>query len=319
MPANKTCFVIAPIGDPDSAIRKRADQVLKYIITPAAEECGFREVLRADKISEPGMITNQVIQHITGDAMVVADLTGHNANVFYELAIRHAIRRPYVQIIDEKERLPFDVAGLRTIPFTHQDLDSVDRAKGEMVKQMKSMMGADALIESPITIAVDLSTLSKSKNPEDRRFGEVLTAIAELTQQVGYLRHYIGTAGAVVTSSPFVTGSALVSGHSGPTLLGSSGVISARTNVPVTGSLLGLSEVEGSAYGGITVTSSLAQPVTSSDGIRITSSLPVTSPGGATITSPPPQSVTSSSELEGVYDAAPPPPTLKPKKRPPQE
>lgn len=137
MPTDKICFVIAPIRAPDSATRKRSDQVLKYIIKPAAEECGFT-TLRADEIPKPGIITSQVIEHIIDDAMLVADLTEHNANVFYELAIRHAIRRPYVQIIEDSELLPFDVSGVRSIKFTYRDLDSVEFAKNEIIKQMRS-------------------------------------------------------------------------------------------------------------------------------------------------------------------------------------
>ncbi len=94
----KTCFVIAPIGDPDSDIRRRSDQILKHIIKPAVGKCGY-DAIRADQISEPGMITHQVIEHVVGDPLVVADLTGQNPNVFYELAIRHAIRKPFVPLI----------------------------------------------------------------------------------------------------------------------------------------------------------------------------------------------------------------------------
>lgn len=93
--AEKKCFVIAPIGEPDSETRKRSDQILKHVISPAVQECGY-SATRADQISEPGMITSQVIQHITDDHLVVADLTERNPNVFYELAIRHGIRKPLV-------------------------------------------------------------------------------------------------------------------------------------------------------------------------------------------------------------------------------
>src|SRR4030088_3189951 len=99
------CLVLAPIGKEGSDLRTRSDKVLKHIIGPVAEECGY-EAVRADKISEPGMITTQVINHILNDPMVVGDLTGHNANVFYELAVRHAIRKPYVQIIQKGETIP---------------------------------------------------------------------------------------------------------------------------------------------------------------------------------------------------------------------
>ena len=77
--ADKDCFVIAPIGEPESDIRKRSDQILKHVISPALKECGYKAT-RADQISEPGMITSQVIQHIVDDPLVVADSQFHQSN-----------------------------------------------------------------------------------------------------------------------------------------------------------------------------------------------------------------------------------------------
>ena len=91
MTEKKKCFVITPIGEDGSETRRRADQILRHVIAPAAEACGF-ETVRADQIAEPGLITTQIIQHIIDDPLVIADLTGSNPNVFYELAVRHAIR-----------------------------------------------------------------------------------------------------------------------------------------------------------------------------------------------------------------------------------
>lgn len=175
---NSLCFFIAPIGDPDTDIRKRSDQVLKHVIRPAALACGF-EARRADEISEPGIITTQIIQHIIDDAMVIADLTGKNPNVFYELAIRHALRKPYAQIIQKGDRIPFDVAAVRTIEVDHRDLDSVDAAKEELTRQMQSMRGKER-IDSPISVAVDLELLRESGNPEQRQLADVLTGVSEL-------------------------------------------------------------------------------------------------------------------------------------------
>jgi hypothetical protein len=134
---NDICFVIAPIGDDESEIRKRSDQILKHVIGPACDAAGYKAI-RADQISEPGIITTQIIQHIIEDAMVVADLTGRNPNVFYELAIRHSLRKPYVQIIQRGERIPFDVSAIRTIEVDHHDLDSVEMARADILKQMES-------------------------------------------------------------------------------------------------------------------------------------------------------------------------------------
>lgn len=76
------CFVIAPIGTEGSSIRQRSDQIFNYVINPVAEACGLRAV-RADHIAEPGMISTQILDRVINAPMVVADLTGHNPNVFF--------------------------------------------------------------------------------------------------------------------------------------------------------------------------------------------------------------------------------------------
>lgn len=181
----KVCFVISPIGTEGSDIRRRADQLLRHIISPAVGVCGF-EAIRADQISEPGLITTQVIHHIIEDPLVIADLTGSNPNVFYELAIRHAIRKPLVQIIQKDDKIPFDVAGMRTIPVDHRDLDSVEEAKQEIERQIKAVIKKKPdEIESPISVSVELQALRQSENPEERSLAEFVSAVAELRSELG--------------------------------------------------------------------------------------------------------------------------------------
>lgn len=96
--AKKSCFVIAPLGEDGSAVRLRSDKVFRHVIKPAVEECGYSP-LRSDIEPRPGMIGQQTINHLLEDDLVIADLTGLNANVFYELAIRHMVSKPVVQVI----------------------------------------------------------------------------------------------------------------------------------------------------------------------------------------------------------------------------
>jgi len=174
----KHCFVISPIGDADTEIRKRSDQVLKYIISPAVEQCGYIAI-RGDQMSEPGLITTQIIQHIVDDPLVMADLTGRNPNVFYELALRHALRKPLIQMIAKGELLPFDVAGMRTIPIDHHDLDNVEEVREEIIRQIKSLE-VNTDVVTPISIALNLQTLRESDNPEQRSLAGLLSTISEL-------------------------------------------------------------------------------------------------------------------------------------------
>jgi hypothetical protein len=183
--ATKTCFVIAPIGTEGSKERIRSDQVLKYIIAPAAKDCGY-ETIRADHISEPGLITSQVI--VVDDPLVIADLTGRNPNVFYELAIRHSIKKPIVQLIDSAETIPFDVASTRTVQVDHHDLDSAARAKEEIIRQIRAVEKNPADVDTPISVAVELQFLKKSDNPIENANAEIMILLNGLFQMMNKMQ-----------------------------------------------------------------------------------------------------------------------------------
>lgn len=112
----KKCFVISPIGQPGSDIRENADAVLDYIIDPALKELDIQAV-RADKLSDPGLITDQMLAAILNYDLCIADLSGHNPNVFYELAIAQAAERPVVLLKLAGESIPFDVKDYRLIEY----------------------------------------------------------------------------------------------------------------------------------------------------------------------------------------------------------
>lgn len=109
-----TCFYVTPIGAEGSEERKHSDLFLGSIVEPALDSLGLK-VVRADAIEKPGLITKQVIEYLLKARLVVADLSFHNPNVFYELAIRHAARLPTVQVIRAQDRIPFDVNQNRTV------------------------------------------------------------------------------------------------------------------------------------------------------------------------------------------------------------
>lgn len=123
-----TCFVISPIGEPDSEVRNNADEVLEYLIIPALRNCGFalENIIRADKLYSPGSINSDIIAFIRSSDLCVVDVTGMNPNVMYECGMRHGYGKPYVMMTRVGEVLPFDISGLRTI---HYDLSSLKKAK----------------------------------------------------------------------------------------------------------------------------------------------------------------------------------------------
>ena len=180
----KLCFVIAPIDEPDSDTRKRSDQVLKHVIEPPCRDHGY-DVVRADKISQPGLITMQVIEKVLNAELVVADLTEHNPNVFYELAVRHAARKHIIHLIAEGEKIPFDLSDYRTIRVNHQDLDSVESAKNEISKQIGEIKGG-VPVQTPIQVAIMVEQL-KGGNQTDSLLKQVLLGLQDMSHGVKIL------------------------------------------------------------------------------------------------------------------------------------
>ena len=182
----RTCFVIGPIGKANSDTRKRSDQVLKYIIEPALPK--DYEALRADRMPDPGMITSQVIQQLLDAPLVIADLSTHNPNVFYELAIRHATRKPVIHLIGKDETIPFDVSDFRAITIAIDDLEIVDRAKTDIANQLESIGDNPKPMQTPISVAKAIDLLKDSENPSEKMMGQLVEDVSSLRAEVRSMR-----------------------------------------------------------------------------------------------------------------------------------
>ena len=88
--SKKTCFIVCPIGEDNSEIRKHSDTVLNYIITPALSQDEF-DIIRVDSLPTVDRIDQTIIEYLQTSDLVIADMTGHNANVFYEFGYRQAL------------------------------------------------------------------------------------------------------------------------------------------------------------------------------------------------------------------------------------
>jgi len=131
----RLCFVVGPIGKENTVERKHSDLLLNSVIRPvlASEEFGYA-VKRADEDSDPGMIGDRVITDILRAELVVADLTDLNANVFYELGIRHSAEKPTIHIAKLGTELPFDNISHRTIFVDLMDWNNSEAARRNLAE-----------------------------------------------------------------------------------------------------------------------------------------------------------------------------------------
>ena len=149
------CFYISPIGADESDQRKHADFFMEFVIEPALKEFGLR-LIRADQIGKAGMIGKQVLEHVLKAKLVIADLSFHNPNVFYELCLRHATRLPTVQLIRANEQIPFDIDQYRTIKIDTADvygfLPKIQTYTAEISNQVRRALEDGDAADNPISL-----------------------------------------------------------------------------------------------------------------------------------------------------------------------
>lgn len=165
----KLCFVIGPIGDPDTEVRRDADWLLKGIIKPVIEQ-HFPEyhVQRADEISEPGSINSQVIARLFQAPLVIADMSRHNANAFYELAIRHMKQLPTIHMIHTAWKVPFDVMPYRAIPFSRDRVEDYQSAMSALKAAVEEATRPGFKDENPISHALGRIQLEEHASPDQK-------------------------------------------------------------------------------------------------------------------------------------------------------
>jgi hypothetical protein len=142
VPSLLTCFVIGPIGNRHgahgTAERQTYEESLRImgeVIEPACARFGLAAV-RADSLARAGEINEQIFKRLRDDDVVIADLTGANANVMYELGLRHTRDKLTVQI-GEYGRLPFDVNMIRTIQFSRSEVGLIN-ARDELIEVLEA-------------------------------------------------------------------------------------------------------------------------------------------------------------------------------------
>jgi hypothetical protein len=170
--------VITPIGDTSSATFRSTTGLIATVLRPTLEDLGF-EVAAAHEMPTPGSITNQIVERLLDDDLVVANLSELNPNVMYELAVRHAARRPVITVAKVGTRLPFDIVAERTIFFT-EDFEGVRELVPQIKRAVESAMGADQH-DNPIYRARNF-TIAKRDATDPQKF--ILESIERLEAKV---------------------------------------------------------------------------------------------------------------------------------------
>ena len=133
-----TCFVIIPFGTKQDLGNQQVidfDEVYEYIIKEVTEKLDLA-VIKCDEIQGAGWIHRDMLEHIYRDDVAIVDITTLNPNVFYELGVRHALRRSVTVLMKQKDTaIPFDIRGMRILNY-----DTTLRGSAAARKQLEEFI-----------------------------------------------------------------------------------------------------------------------------------------------------------------------------------
>jgi tetratricopeptide (TPR) repeat protein len=159
-----TCFVISPIGQEGSDVRKNADDLFELIIEPALDKYEFK-VVRGDMFNTTTSITDDVIKLIQSSELCIIDLTGHNPNVFYECGRRHETAKPFILMKRKGEDTPFDLKDIRTVDYDLSDPRktkiSINNLRRFVNEFEEAGYGSESSTASLTSIATSLNRLER--------------------------------------------------------------------------------------------------------------------------------------------------------------
>jgi hypothetical protein len=183
-------FIIQQIGAKDSPERKRADEIYKFIVSPAVKEAGL-EPYRADLDLTPGPIAPRMLSELISARIVIADLTGRNPNVFYELGITHSFARPLISIADSVSSLPFDTKDERVIILGEYVPTGLTYIQGEEAKtflkaSLAIVLADDYTAPSPLReVAANASVDDLApENPVAAEMAQMREALEDIRKKV---------------------------------------------------------------------------------------------------------------------------------------
>lgn len=177
----RKCFIITPIGNDGSETFRKAKGVIDSVLKPILSDYEFDDIKPAYEINVSGMINTQIINRIVEDDLVIANLTGNNPNVMYELCLRHVVAKPIIHICEKGTILPFDIKDSRTIFYTN-DMLGVEELKQQMKLFMNEISYDYDYMDNPVYNAQMYGKLLKET--QGTNDNQVLQLLMKISNQL---------------------------------------------------------------------------------------------------------------------------------------
>jgi hypothetical protein len=167
------CFIMCPFGGWN-------DRYCEEIFEPAVESAGM-EAKRADDMYRPSAIVHDIWEYVKKSRVMLAELTGKNPNVLYELGLAHATGKPVIMVTQSMEDVPFDLRSLRVLTYDVENPAWSTILRDSVKRALEEVLSAPELAVPPAFLHVRKGGKQPSVSPIKRK-------LLELEQQVDLLR-----------------------------------------------------------------------------------------------------------------------------------
>lgn len=170
------CFVIMPFGG-------WLDDYYITIYSPAIVAAGL-DPHRADDLFRPSTIVNDIWAYTKKAKVLLADLTGKNPNVFYELGLAHALAKPAILIAESMDDIPFDLRALRIILYDKNAPDWGNILKSKIENSLKEVLVSPVEAVLPAFLDVRSAGTKPTVSSEQRDFIEIKQELELLRREI---------------------------------------------------------------------------------------------------------------------------------------
>lgn len=134
-------FVIMPFGE-------QFDKIYELFIAETLDDMDLK-FQRADDIKSQQNILKDIIEGISKSDLIIADLTEPNPNVYYEMGIAHALKKPVISLTQDISELPFDLKSYRVIEYSIH-FANIRKAKKELKDLLKEFQSGEMPYSNPV-------------------------------------------------------------------------------------------------------------------------------------------------------------------------
>jgi len=191
---SKTAFVIMPIKKEGSVEHAHFRTIYDDYIKPELEKGGY-EVSRADEVQKSGAITRDIVDRLASADLVVADLTDLNANVFYELGVRHALHgKGCLMVIDEDRTngIPFDLAAYRVHKYGTSSITAIAPLRRAIARALEATSFGDGEPENPVHDWLPSLPGDVVRSSHESSEGDLRMQLASLKKQLKQYEEKVG-------------------------------------------------------------------------------------------------------------------------------